>query len=330
VVGIISDSFENQGSIEDDVATGDLPADTIVVADAAGGESDEGRAMAQLVHDTAPGAGIRFHYATSSQAGFADAIDSLIEAGATVVVDDIIFPAEPAFQDGVIAKKVDEVFAAGTPYFATAGNEARDAHYDTFRAEASPGGSAIYHNFDASGNGEQLTQTFTLGPDASVSFFLHWDEPLKSTGGAGPARQLFIEVDGVTDDISTDGGGFDDVIGISDPLQGVTVTNDNTNGESRDFTVSIYADVSDSKLPPTAFKYFIFRSGELTLESTNGPKSGTLVGHANTDGSCTIGASAYKHFPSGAKGGTPPFGTSPPQINTFRFTRSLLLLITYC
>ena len=44
------------------IASGDLPVDTIILQEQSpcSGGTDEGRAMAELVHDLAPGASIRF------------------------------------------------------------------------------------------------------------------------------------------------------------------------------------------------------------------------------------------------------------------------------
>ena len=100
-----------------DVATGDLPGagnpcgrttpvqvldDTVVGA-------DEGRAMAQIVHDLAPGARLAFATASSGELGFADNIRDLATANSDVIVDDVTYFNEPFFQDGPIAAAVNDV-----------------------------------------------------------------------------------------------------------------------------------------------------------------------------------------------------------------------------
>ncbi|HEX7060026.1 MAG TPA: S8 family serine peptidase [Solirubrobacterales bacterium] len=135
-VGILSDSFAKTTtptSIADNVASGDLPGaanpcghttpvDT--TGDTYGGSdaSDEGRAMAQVVHDLAPGAELAFASAFVSVSSFADNIRALASAGAQVIVDDIIYLDEPFFQEGPVAVAVNDATADGAAYFSAAGN----------------------------------------------------------------------------------------------------------------------------------------------------------------------------------------------------------------
>src|SRR6201999_4517182 len=85
---------------------------------------DEGRALAQIVHDIAPGASIMFSTAYETQAAFANSIINLANHGAKVIVDDISYFSEPAYQDGVIAQAIAKVKAMGVTYVSAAGNDA--------------------------------------------------------------------------------------------------------------------------------------------------------------------------------------------------------------
>jgi hypothetical protein len=153
-VGILSDSFNQwkgaPAGEASDVATGDLPgpgnpcgferpvdvlAPFIPGADSEPGEepenppeeseavADEGRAMAQIVHDLAPGADIDFASAFDGELAFAEGIRDLYAAGARVIADDVAYFNEPFFQDGPIADAVNEVVAGGANYFSSAGND---------------------------------------------------------------------------------------------------------------------------------------------------------------------------------------------------------------
>ena len=57
-VGIISDSLVN---LQASVDSGDLPSDVIVLEAGEDSGTDEGRAMAEIIHDIAPGAKLLFH-----------------------------------------------------------------------------------------------------------------------------------------------------------------------------------------------------------------------------------------------------------------------------
>ncbi len=99
-----------------DIANDDLPRDVIVLKDLSDVPSDdcsdEGRAMMQLIHDVAPGSPLAFYTAFESQEDFAAGIRALAAAGSQVIVDDIIYFAEPMFEDGIIAQAVDDVYRA--------------------------------------------------------------------------------------------------------------------------------------------------------------------------------------------------------------------------
>lgn len=135
-VGILSDSFDRDLSAAThaagDVASGDLPGPGSpcgssvpvgVLDDSEAEGEDEGRAMAQVVHDLAPGAAIDFATAFTGEAAFAANIRALAAAGAKVIADDVSYFEEPFFQDGPVATAVNEVTAAGVSYFSATGND---------------------------------------------------------------------------------------------------------------------------------------------------------------------------------------------------------------
>jgi hypothetical protein len=70
------------------------------------GSGDEGTAMLEIVHDLAPGAQLYFATAVNSDASFAANILALKNTyGCDVIVDDVTYLAEGAFQDGPIAQR---------------------------------------------------------------------------------------------------------------------------------------------------------------------------------------------------------------------------------
>lgn len=142
-VGILSDSFDRAATdvfglspiathAHEDVLDGDLPgtgnpcgsaAPVGVLDDSAGEGADEGRAMAQIVHDLAPGAAIDFASAFTGETAFANNVRALANAGAQVIADDVAYFEEPFFQDGPVAQAINEVTGAGASYFSAAGND---------------------------------------------------------------------------------------------------------------------------------------------------------------------------------------------------------------
>jgi hypothetical protein len=137
-VGILSDSFDMApaSSAAADVASGDLPGPgnpcgrttpVHVLVDLPPQSNldptDEGRAMAQVVHDLAPAA--RLSFATgffSDPFDMARNIRRLANAGADVIVDDVTWPQEPFFQAGPIDDAIEDVTHQGVVYFSSAGN----------------------------------------------------------------------------------------------------------------------------------------------------------------------------------------------------------------
>src|SRR5262249_42477686 len=72
-VGILSDSYAFLRGGAAGVASGDLPAGGVFVIQDSG-NTDEGRAMAEIVHDVAPGSPLWFATANGGQANFANNI----------------------------------------------------------------------------------------------------------------------------------------------------------------------------------------------------------------------------------------------------------------
>ena len=219
-VGVISDSYDKLApsapiKAANDVASGDLPGvgnpfgntqPVVVIEDLATTGTDEGRAMAQLVHDMAPKAKLGFATAGASQLQFADNIRSLAGlAGAPravagfkadIIVDDIIFLGEPMFSDGIVAQGVNDVTAAGKHYFSSAGNRPSSQAYAANFRPVSPNASAVtgsninltgvsaalyaggFHNFRTDG-GQDIAQTIRrqAGTNTSGRVVFQWDDP---------------------------------------------------------------------------------------------------------------------------------------------------------
>jgi hypothetical protein len=126
-VGILSTSATT-ARVAALIASGDLPADTVVVPGqdgftTFGANDDEGTAMMEIVHDLAPGAKLFFATGEGGQANFANNIKTLRNTyNCDIIADDLTYLAEGAFQDGTVAAAVNAVTSAGALYFSSAAN----------------------------------------------------------------------------------------------------------------------------------------------------------------------------------------------------------------
>ena len=124
-------------------------------------QSDEGRAMLQIVHDVAPKSTLAFSSGFISAGNMAQQIKNLQTAGCNVITDDITYITEPFFSDGMIAKAVNAVKALGVAYFTSAGNYGDKSYEGIYTPTTAPGslvGTA--HNF---GGGDRF-QNVSLTP----------------------------------------------------------------------------------------------------------------------------------------------------------------------
>ena len=357
-VGLLSDSFACNppafrpgaptSTADEDVSNGELPSGINVLAEGPCPDgTDEGRAMAQLVHDVAPGAAMAFHTAFNSEFDFAEGILRLKEqAGAQVIVDDVRYFAEPFFSDGMIAQAVDIVAGQNVSYFSSAGNSARESYDSDYRPVSVTlnagrnlnGGKAVirqFHDFDP-GPAVSILQPVVVvpGDEAGVIIFsFQWDQPHKTAttyaalkAGRDPALAV-----GATSDI--DFVIFDykgHVLRRCPPgvARGITcqVAGDrNIGGDAVDLAVIYYSGpprkeqlfyvgfVKAGGDDPGRVKYTWSESqgafGILSF-ATNSP---TSYGHSNAAGNIAVGASSwYATVPFSTSGKVPPNDTSDP------------------
>jgi probable HAF family extracellular repeat protein len=119
-IGIISDSFNALNGYSTDVLLNSLPAGIEILSDATG--TDTGRAMAQVIHAIAPGAGIDFATGLAGgQKGIAAAIADLALDGCQIIVDNLYSSAEPNW-GGAINDAIDAAAQLGVTYVTSAGD----------------------------------------------------------------------------------------------------------------------------------------------------------------------------------------------------------------
>jgi len=318
-VGILSDSFDTAADPDttqsDDIATGDLPPTVTILQDYSPGSSDEGRAMAQLIYDVVPGLDeLQFHTAFNSIADFADGIHELAEAGSDIIVDDIIYLAEPMFQDGLIAQAVDNVTTEGISYFSSAGNSARQSYEASFQGVGTTelGSNGRFHDFAPNDATTDVRQSVTIPSGGFVTVVLQWSDPFLSVSNLPEAEadtdlDLFL-VEAGTDTILASSQSLQATTG--DPLEIISYENSATSEQSAELLIQ------RSEGPdPERIKYVYFDELEPEEFLT---RSATAYGHANAAGAIAVGATAYFN--------TPEFGTTPPQLEDFSSAGGIELL----
>jgi hypothetical protein len=335
-VGVLSDSYACNpppfvpgaptSTAAEDKATDDVPADVTVLSNGPCPATDEGRGMVQLIHDVAPGATQKFHTAFNGVLDFASGILELREAGAKVIVDDVIYYAENMFSDGIIAQAADRAVAEGAAYFSSAGNDARLSYESAYRetnVAASGGGNANSdggpfvlrtHDFDpASGSADTLQKIKVTqsGGQAVILFSFQWDQPFLSSTTYAAMGQTTSQPRGATGDLDML---IYDEHGVLVPLcppglaVGITCQLTGTRNVGRDAVDLAALVVTGPKSNSGEFFIRFVRSGGAAPEHVkyvafelagtvdiveHDTASGTAYGHSNARNVGSVGAASW-------------------------------------
>jgi hypothetical protein len=298
-IGLLSDSFDTgPGSMAADIASHDLPGHTFILEDVGGG-SDEGRAMAQLAHDIAPGADIMFATAFTGQAGFANNIINLALNGARVIVDDVIYFFELMYQEGIIAQAVTAVAEAGVSYFSSAGNNGNEGLQQAWV----DGGIENIGGFD------YTMMEFAPGknylPITLADFeviMLSWDEPGASAGGVGSASDLDLFLTNKSgSQVFAASAAFNE---DGDPMEGLGISGG--TGATYYLRVGLYSGPA-----PTELKIVALGNGRPVNLGTTADNfnNGTGYGHKAAAGATSVGAVRFD--------ATPAWGLNTPDSESF-------------
>jgi hypothetical protein len=283
---------------------------------------DEGRAMMQIVHDVAPGAGLAFYTAENSEADFANGIVKLAApvagggAGATIIVDDVGYFDEPFFQDGLVAQAISTVVAQGVAYFSSAGNNGLLGYNNTnpdfsFASTSAPNVGEHLLKFAPSGTATAANTVLPVTippmiPGEFVAIVVEWDQPYV-TGAAtsgGSTSRIDVCITGATGNDIIANGNLQPATcsGASalgqDPVQVMLIDNPaNAAGNSSQETLNIVVGLV-SGTTPGCIKVVVEDDGagsQITQFATN---SGTLQGHPGSADAMAVGAAFFPNTPS--------------------------------
>jgi Ca2+-binding RTX toxin-like protein len=297
-IGILSDSYNVLGGAASDIAQGLLPSNGVtVLKEGPPGSTDEGRALAELIHATAPGAQLYFYSAYYSEQDFANGMLALAAAGCQVIVDDIAWEDEPFFQlAGPVDTAAQQVVAQGVNYFSAAGNEGTNFFQGAFTPAATfiPGvGTVTAEQFP----GGSFYQTATIPAGANITLSLQWNAPYEA---ANPATLSLVAV-------APDGS----VVTSFQPNQEPAALLDFPVLAASQ-TYRIYVTQLPGTAAPGQFKDVLEGGGTLSGQGV-GVGSGSIIGHELVPGVNAVGAVNIADTP--AEGGTPtpePYSSTGP------------------
>ena len=294
-IGILSDSFDTASlpfpdHAAHDVAYGELPGPgnpcghptpVEVLSDFDNSAAtDEGRAMAQAAHDLAPGASLAFATSEGGELAFANQITALrTQAHASVLVDDVVYPNEPFFQDGPVANAARAATVAGVPYFSSAGNanvivggnNVGSYEAPAYRAGACPtftnlGYSVLdCHDFDP-GAGVDTGDGITVAPRGGFDLDLQWAEP---RGAVATDYDLFV----VNSAGKILAASAIDNASAQQPIESLSWGNTTTSAQTVRIVVAHYSGGATPRL-----KLVFLASGGITGVEHNVSTGGDLVG----------------------------------------------------
>lgn len=181
-VGVLSDSVR---FLQQSQASGDLPPNVTVIPGQSGirsdgGDTGEGTAMLEIIHDLAPGA--QLFFASGAPAGlqnpvaFANNIRALRNAGCNIIIDDLAaftaFIDGTPFQDATIAAAINDVTASGVLYLSSAGNAGNlnDGRSGVWEGDFSDSGVVIPDD-----EGNPIARIHDFGNDNLVNTILTQD-----------------------------------------------------------------------------------------------------------------------------------------------------------
>ncbi|RYF94237.1 MAG: hypothetical protein EOO00_05525, partial [Chitinophagaceae bacterium] len=313
-VGIMSDSYNVLGGAANGVKNGELPGATNpykftraveVLNDLESGGSDEGRAMAEVVHDVAPGADLAFSTAFLGEAAFAQGIIELANVGCRVITDDVFYFAEPYFQDGVIAQAIDQVVKRGVTYFAAAGNLSGSSYEEKYqKSQKAPFGTLVgtAHNFAKAGRPPIYYQPVEVPVNSVFTIGLQWDDPFFSAGGAAAKTDMDIYILDQKGEIIS--ASTTDNLTSGDPIELAGFINETGN------TTFYIAILKVAGPDPSRIKYILFDNGTFVSDSdVPGQFKSALTGHANSAGAIAVAAAGYNN--------TPAYGLKVPLVQDY-------------
>lgn len=348
-VGIVSDSFDIATGTPraiNGVHSGDLPGsgnpdgytDPVVILEEGFGSdaTDEGRGMAEIVHDIAPAAKIAFATSGDSQAAMADNVRRLRtdpSALCDIIVDDVFFFDEPFFTEGEVGQAVEDVATSNAlpgkkvAFFSSAGNAGNFGYSADFRrltpAQATAAQGPVHltsvpssyysggvHNFGSASN-PVIAMPVTTDPDGAATIVFQWDDPFDAGAVTTDYNLVVFDENGnFLNTITSAENNFatDEPIEMSD-LEG-------------DKTYYLMIGLRSSAPPTATHLRLLSIDGAVISSSYVSYDAPTITGHTLAADADAVGAYFYNDGPDrianyNSAGRTPPPGPYRPVLESF-------------
>lgn len=308
-IGVISDGVESLFQAQ---ASGDLPANLVVLqgcrsGDTSDGICDEGTAMLEILHDIAPQATLGFCGGSSqtdsapSSLAFIDCGRRLLgpEFGADIILDDISFFSEPMMEDGLVASFVQSVADSGTPWVTSAGNNGGIERRQFYSAVYQPlinncpvgqscafqVGTKLYDSFNdfgaTAGGDSDTANAMTVEPNSTIRVVLQWNDPYSN---ATNDYDLFL-FDRRTNELLASSTATQQGSPAVPPVESLIYANTGTVAESVDLMVARAPGSSTRRI---SILGCFLATADCNLTYAN--SSGQIFGHAGVPGAITVGA----------------------------------------
>ena len=300
-IGILSDSINQIDShvtnipgigIAQSQSTGDLPARGVnVLKDGSPTDTDEGRGMAEIIYDLAPGANLAFNTSDGGPQAMAQGIQALAKAGSQVIVDDTTYPEEPFFNDGVLAQTVNSVATTdNVAYITSAGNNGNNAWTAGFNPITTTVGTqtGTFQNFGTSSSQNAL-QGFSLAQGQIINLDFQWDNAFLEGGSNLPQYQVqnnmavYVTNAAGTQIYATFA---DDNRNTDEALQRVAFENTGNYGTNQFALAFELTSTAPGATPPTQLKWIRF-DNNAPAQFQGAP---AIFGHAAAADVLTVGA----------------------------------------
>jgi hypothetical protein len=314
-VGIISGGFNTDGKLNEEIANGELPGEgnlagrntpVRVLQDLSPENADfgsEGRALAQIIHDMAPGAELLFRTAVDespenveiNNKSYAEAVDALVAAGADVIVSDAA-PSSTILQDDLSAQAAQKATEQGVVFIAAAGNDGSTSYQSKYRSDGTKfdfeGKQFEAFDFDASKNVDLFQDVSATEDGKLTSPLLSWSE---ASGEVKSNLKMFL-MD--SPNLPGQGGNilavsdFPDSSSTADPLQSFIYP---TNKDDK-FYLAIGRELNDAPAPDfikwvsTANGFDRTTKYEYINSNDREKGSSTVYGAANAKDVIAVGA----------------------------------------